>query len=48
LLCSKNVNSKIVQEMMGHVNISQTTDTYSHVLPGMGDAAAKVLEEALS
>ena len=36
LLCSKNVNPKIVQEMMGHANISQTMDTYSHVMPGMG------------
>ena len=26
LLCSKNVNPKIVQEMMGHANISQTMD----------------------
>jgi integrase len=48
LLCSKNVNPKIVQEMMGHANISQTMDTYSHVMPGMGDAAATALEEALS
>jgi integrase len=48
LLCSKNVNPKIVQEMMGHANISQTMDTYSHVMPGMGEAAATALEEALS
>ena len=48
LLCSKNVNPKIVQEMMGHANISQTMDTYSHVMPRMGDAAATALEEALS
>ena len=48
LLCFKNVNPKIVQEMMGHANISQTMDTYSHVMPGMGEAAATALEEALS
>jgi hypothetical protein len=28
--------------------ISQTMDTYSHVMPGMGDAAATALEEAFS
>ena len=28
LLCSKNVNPKIVQEMMGHANISQAMNTY--------------------
>ncbi len=48
LLCSKNVNPKIVQEMMGHATISQTMDTYSHLMPGMGDVAATALEEALS
>jgi integrase len=48
LLLSKNVNSKIVQEMLGHATISQTMDTYSHVLPGMQDEAAAALESALS
>jgi integrase len=47
LLLSKNVNAKIVQEMLGHATITQTMDTYSHVLPGMGDVAATALEEAL-
>jgi integrase len=47
LLLSKNVNLKIVQEMLGHATIRQTMDTYSHVLPGMGDVAATALEEAL-
>ena len=47
LLLSKNVNPKIVQEMLGHAMISQTMDTYSHVMPGMGDVAATALEEAL-
>ncbi len=48
LLLSKNVNPKIVSEMLGHATISQTMDTYSHVMPGMGDVAATALEEALS
>ena len=48
LLLSKNVNPKIVQEMMGHATISQTMDTYSHVTPGMGDVAAEAMENALS
>jgi integrase len=39
---------KIVQEIMGHANISQTMDTYSHVMSGMEEAAATALEEALS
>ena len=48
LLVSKNVNPKTVQEMLGHATTTQTMDTYSHVLPGMGDVAATALEEALS
>jgi hypothetical protein len=34
--------------MLGHATISQTMDTYSHVMPGMGDVAATALEEALT
>ena len=48
VLLTKNVNPKIVQEMLGHATISQTMDTYSHVLPGMQDEAAAALESALS
>jgi len=48
LLLTKNVNPKIVSEMLGHATISQTMDTYSHVMPGMGDIAATALEDALS
>jgi hypothetical protein len=33
--------------MLGHATISQTMDTYSHVMPGMGDIAAEALESAL-
>jgi integrase len=46
LLCSKNVNPKVVQEMLGHANISQTMDIYSHVLPNMQDEAAAAMESA--
>jgi integrase len=47
LLLSRNVNPKIVSEMLGHANIAITLDTYSHVLPDMQEKAAKALEEAL-
>jgi integrase len=33
LLLSKGTHPKIVQEMLGHANISMTMDTYTHVLP---------------
>lgn len=46
LLLSKNVHPKIVQEMLGHATVAITLDTYSHVLPGMGDQAATAMEDA--
>ena len=47
LLLGKSVHPKIVQELLGHATISITLGTYSHVLPGMGDQAANVMDEAL-
>ena len=35
LLLNANVHPKYVQELLGHASISQTLDTYSHVLQGM-------------
>lgn len=34
------VHIKVVQEMLGHSSITTTMDTYSHVAPGMAEAAA--------
>jgi hypothetical protein len=34
--------------MLGHANISQTMDTYSHVLPDIQDVAVNAMESALS
>lgn len=48
LLLGRNVNPKIVSEMLGHASIAITLDTYSHVLPTMQDSAARAMEEALS
>ena len=47
LLLSRNVNPKIVSEMLGHATIAITLDTYSHVLPNMQDRAARALQDAL-
>jgi integrase len=40
LLLTKGVHPKIVSEMLGHSSIAITLDTYSHVIPGMGESAA--------
>ena len=41
-------HAKLVQEPLGHATIAVTLDTYSHVLPGMGDQTAAAMEAALS
>jgi integrase len=43
LLLTRNVNPKIVSEMLGHATIAITLDTYSHVLPNMRDHAAAAI-----
>ena len=48
LLLSRGVHPKFVQELLGHATIAITLDTYSHVLPSMGDATAKAMEDALA
>jgi hypothetical protein len=35
------VHPKIVSERLGHVSVAITLDIYSHVLPGMQEAAAE-------
>jgi integrase len=41
------VHPKFVQELLGHATIAITLDTYSHVLPGMGDQTAAAMDEVL-
>jgi integrase len=48
LLLTRNVNPKIVSEMLGHATKAITLDTYSHVLPNMRDQAAAAMEGALA
>jgi integrase len=47
LLLTRNVHPKYVQELLGHASIAITLDTYSHVIPAMGDHAARAMEDAL-
>ena len=47
LLLAKGVNPKIVQERLGHSDISMTLNRYSHVTPTMQDKAAQILGDVL-
>ena len=48
LLLGRNVNPKIVSEMLGHASVAITLDIYSHVVPNMRDQAAAAMEDALN
>ncbi len=48
LLLKQGVHPKIVQERLGHASIQITLDTYSHVSPGLQEAAALQFEKLLS
>ena len=47
ILLKLGQHPKFVQELLGHANISITLDTYSHVLPGMGNGLADAMDGAL-
>ena len=47
LLLSLGVHAKVVQEMLGHTQISMTMDIYSHVLPSMQQDAVSRLNDLL-
>lgn len=48
LLLAQGVHPKIVQERLGHADITMTLNRYSHVTPDMQRMAADTLDAALS
>jgi integrase len=47
-MLKQGVHPKIVQERLGHSTISTTLDTYSHVAPGLQQAAARAFDDVLN
>ncbi len=48
LMLKAGIHPKIVQERLGHSTIAITLDTYSHVAPGLQQAAAESFEKLLN
>ena len=48
LMLKQGIHPKIVQERLGHSSVTITLDTYSHVAPGLQQAAAVRFDEAFS
>jgi integrase len=44
---SAGIHPTVVSERLGHTSVGTTLDTYSHVLPGLQDAAAAQLDAVL-
>ena len=47
-MLKQGIHPKIVQERLGHASIQITLDTYSHVAPGLQQAAANRFDEILT
>jgi len=47
LMLKEGIHPKIVSERLGHSTIGITLDTYSHVTPGLQEAAALKFEQCL-
>jgi integrase len=45
-LCNRDVNAKKIQTLMGHSSITQTMDTYSHLMQDIGGDVVGGLDEA--
>jgi len=45
LMLKQGIHPKIVQERLGHSSIQITLDTYSHVAPGLQEAAAQRFDD---
>lgn len=48
LMLKQGIHPKVVQERLGHSSIQITLDTYSHVAPGLQEAAAKRFDDAFT
>lgn len=48
LMLKQGAHPKVVQERLGHATISTTLDLYSHVAPGLQEAAAARFDEAFT
>jgi len=47
-MLKQGIHPKVVQERLGHSSIQVTLDTYSHIVPGIQEAAAVRFDEWIS
>ena len=42
------IHPKIVQERLGHSSVTMTLNTYSHITPGLQEAAAESFDKLIN
>jgi site-specific recombinase XerD len=47
LLLSQGTHPVLVQHLLGHATVGRTLDTYSRLVPSMGEATASAMDAAL-
>jgi integrase len=47
LLLTKGVHPKLVQELLGHADITTMLNTYSHVIPSLRGETASAMDDVL-
>lgn len=48
LLLKQGIHPEIVRARLGHRSISMTIDLYSHILPGLAEAAAQAFDATIA
>jgi integrase len=48
LMIQQNIHPKVVQERLGHSDISLTLNTFSHLLPSIQDEVAGKLDDLMT
>jgi site-specific recombinase XerD len=43
----EGLHPKLVQELLGHADITTTLNTYSHVLPSLQEKTASAMEDIM-
>lgn len=48
LMLKSGIHPKIVSERLGHATVAFTLDTYTHVVPGLQEVAARTFDQVVN
>lgn len=47
-MLKSGIHPKIVSERLGHATVAFTLDTYTHVVPGLQEVAARTFDQVVN